>query len=196
MGELVGRPLVVVTVGLSTVCAIALLGGCGSESLATDPQSGPSASHAPSDPSALPPASQSAAPEAPAGAVGTVELAPASVKEPVTVAQGLTFEVTQVSQIDVEAVAPGDVAGPGIEVEVRATNNSGASVDLSEVSVTAQYGDLPASPMSGADPLSEGRAVGESATGTYQFRTPDSASGALTIRISYSKSSDVVVVQP
>jgi hypothetical protein len=175
---------------------MALFSGCGSQSLTSDQQSAPSASHAQGDPSASPTAPQSAAPAASAGSVGTVDLAPVSVQEPVTVAQGLTFEVTTVNKIDVQAVTPGDIAGPGIEVEVRATNNSGAPADLAQVSVSAQYGDLPASPISGTDPLSDPLAAGKSAMGTYQFRTPDSASGSLTIRISYSQSSDVVVVKP
>ena len=108
------------------------------------------------------------------------------------------FEVIEVKPYTVEAVAPGDISGPGVRVVLKVTNNSGAVVDASGIAVTADYGDTPASPASdlSRDQLSGDLAPGASATGVYVFRDPDAKTGPLRLRIEYNQSQDVVVITP
>lgn len=134
----------------------------------------------------------------PAGSVGSVDLATADTGDPVQIEQDVLVEVTNVDGIEVKAIGPGDIAGPGIKVGVRVTNKAATDVDLAGISVTAQYGDAPATPVTpdGEEQLSTALPQGKSATGTYLFRNPDDTSADLTIRVEYNRSQNVVVVQP
>lgn len=138
-------------------------------------------------------------PPPPNGTVGTKTLPAVEAGDKVEVEQGVLIEVPSVTNVQVEATGPGDIAGPGIRVVVRVTNNSATdAVDLSGIAVTASYGTVPATPIGdwGEEQMSEVLQPGESDSGVYKFRKPDNASGKLSIRVEYNHSENVVVVTP
>jgi hypothetical protein len=129
---------------------------------------------------------------------GYVTLPAVGVGQPSPLAPNLTATVTKVESMKLKAQGPGDIAGPGVLVTVEIRNDTTQAVNLDLIAVNAHYGnDIPASPNRGAPgPTLEGQVEpGQSKSGSYGFRVPDSVTGLITIDIQHSGSPNIVIVQ-
>jgi Domain of unknown function (DUF4352) len=125
----------------------------------------------------------------PAGGVG----------DKAALAPGIQVVVSKVKNVQVKASGPGDVAGPGVSVDLVVTNSSSKPLDLGGLAVTASYGkkNLPASP-GGAetgDPLSGTLKPGRTARGSYVFTVPKSQAASLQVQVSSDAAPDILVFQ-
>ena len=161
-----------------------------SESQASDE----SASQAP--PSTVPPPTSPAAtapPDAPP--VGVDTLPPVAVSEQVRLSSGLILEVVQVDRIDVQATRPGDTAGPAVAVNIAATNDSPAVLDLIGFTVTATGPDEAPLGISSSEPAAPLEGVlepGQTRDGWYVFRVD--GDGEVTLRLEDAIASDAAIV--
>lgn len=108
---------------------------------------------------------------------------------------GIAVGLTSIESISAVAQMPGEVAGPGIRVEVTITNGSNQLIDVGNVVVDLQdAAGTPAVPMtSGATPFSGSIDAGASASGVYLFTVPAGYSNPATISVSYNAAAPVVV---
>jgi hypothetical protein len=128
---------------------------------------------------------------------GYTTLPPVGIGVASPLAANLTATVTKLEATKLKAAGPGDVAGPGVIVTVEIRNDTAQTVNLDLMAVTANYGkDTPASPNRGATTSLAGQlAPGQSKSGSYGFRVPESETGLITIDIQHSASPNIVVVQ-
>lgn len=146
----------------------------------------------------------SASPDSSEGADGTgaiVPVEPVQTKAPVPIdavgkfGTGLTVQLTEVSAVEVEAKAPGEIAGPGLRVAVEATNGARRAVSLDHVVVFVSYGAdrTPASQFgSSSEPVSGRLAPGKSRTGTYVYGVPLDQRDDVRVEVSYTGSAPTV----
>jgi hypothetical protein len=116
-----------------------------------------------------------------------------------TLSQGVAVRVTKITNVQVEATGPGDIAGPGVAVHLTVTNSSTTTVDLDGFTVTASYGskDRPASPGgTGTDsPLSGPLKPGAKASGVYVYTVPRAQADTVQIQVSSNEFPNILVVQ-
>jgi hypothetical protein len=125
-------------------------------------------------------------------------LPPVAVGEPSDFGDGLVATVTEVEAIDLEAQAPGEVAGPGVLVTLELRNDTDADVDLGGVSVNASYADgVPAAlhQTGPVDPLMGTLEPGDRATGTYAFRVPTAEQGSIVLDVHHGNEVSYVIVE-
>ncbi|KRB37162.1 DUF4352 domain-containing protein [Microbacterium sp. Root180] len=101
---------------------------------------------------------------------------------------GVNVTVSEVEQLDVKAVTPGEIAGPAVALTLTVENDSDESVDLSTamVSVTGSKDSFgqpttsePYSPFLGSvEP-------GKSISGIYVFRLPAEERDSLQVTVEY-----------
>lgn len=130
--------------------------------------------------------------------VGVNVLPAVGVGTPADFGGGVTALVTSTKQVDVEAVAPGETAGPAVAVTLEVRNDSDAPVDLSLLAVAASYGkDVPAIPNGNdpADPLVGTLAPGAHRSGVYVFRVPKAEADSLVVSVQGSFSSNTLVFE-
>lgn len=129
------------------------------------------------------------------GGTGQATQAPVALTKTGTFGNGVTVKVTSISRVKLAAEGPGEVAGPGIRVNLAITNSSGADVSLDAAAVNLFYGaaKTPASPAVSTDKSFSGTlANGSTATGTYSFSVPANANPIL-LQVSYTPTEPVVV---
>ena len=109
---------------------------------------------------------------------------------------GLTVELTGISPVEGVARAPGEIAGPALEVSVEALNDSSQDVSLDGVVVFLSYGAdrVPASEFGhGSAPLSGSVAPGAATPGTYVFAVPEGERDDIRVEVSYTGEAPTVV---
>lgn len=138
------------------------------------------------------------------GTGDTVEVEPVQTEAPVPLddvadfGTGLTVRLSDVTAAQAEAKAPGEIAGPAVQVVVEAVNDGDAEVSLDGVVVFLSYGGdrMPASQFgSSSDPLVGALAAGESRTGTYLYAVPPEGRSDLRVEISYTGSAPTVAFE-
>lgn len=126
-----------------------------------------------------------------------VPVEPVRTKAPVPIdavgrfGTGLTVRLTEVSAVEVEAKAPGEIAGPGLRLTVEATNGARGALSLDHVVVSVSYGAdrTPASQFgSSSEPMSGRLAPGRSRTGTYVYALPPDQRDDVRVEVSYTGS--------
>lgn len=125
----------------------------------------------------------------------TVAIEPVSTKPPVELDEaadfgtGLSVRLAGIESVQGVARAPGEIAGPALEVTVEAANDSPEAVSLDGVVVFLSYGEdrVPASDFrDGSAPLGGSLAAQSSATGTYVFAVPEEQRDDVRIEMSYT----------
>lgn len=213
-------------IAAASVCAT-LLAGCAS-GIAHDAASAPSAS-APASGSA--PATNGQAPRAraatspvPAPRPGNIHQRVAArtvvTERPVALdavahfGTGVTARITSVKAVQVQAVGPGEVSGPGLDIDIEVTNHTAKAIDLGNAVVTitdaegtpgvlmifapeassAVDKDVPAvSADSFSRPLTGSLAPHATASGTYVFTIPVGHRKPISVNVSYAGNAPVAV---
>lgn len=125
----------------------------------------------------------------------TEAAAPVSIKPAVGLDEtgdfgtGLTVQLTDIEAVQGVARAPGEIAGPALEVTVEAVNESTEAVSLDGVIVFLSYGEdrIPATDFGGGSaPLGGNLAAGTAATGTYVLAVPEEQRDDVRVEISYT----------
>jgi len=139
-----------------------------------------------------------------AGGTGTGEVVPVEpvrTKAPVPLegvgrfGTGLTVRLSDVSAVQAEARAPGEIAGPGLRVSVEASNEGRRAVSLDGVVVFVSYGAdrTPASQVgSSSDPVRGRLAPGRSRSGSYVYTVPADERDDVRVEVSYTGSAPTV----
>lgn len=131
--------------------------------------------------------------------VGTVRTEPpVGLDETGDFGTGLTVRLTGVEPVQGVARAPGEIAGPALEVTVRATNDSTRPISLDGVIVFLSYGEdrTPATDFGhGSAPLQGDLAAGSSASGTYVFAVPEDQRDDVRVEISYTGEAPTVAFE-
>lgn len=128
-------------------------------------------------------------------ATGQATAAPVALTKTGTFGNGVTVKVTSIARVKLAAEGPGEVAGPGIRVNLAITNSSGADISLDTAAVNLFYGaaKTPASPAVSTDKSFSGTlANGSTATGVYSFAVPAGAN-PIVLQVSYTSNEPVVV---
>lgn len=141
------------------------------------------------------------APGGPGNIQETVPTASATSNAPVALdsagdfGNGVSVALTSIESVTAQAQLPGEVAGPGVRLEVTITNGSNAPIDVADVIVDLQDANgTPALPTtSGATPFTGSVEAGASASGVYVFTVPATYTNPATISVSYSAAAPVVV---
>jgi hypothetical protein len=174
--------------GLLALSIPLFLGACSGDDAA------PAASPTP------PPSGAAAGPQPPVvtatPSLGATTLPPRQVGQAAALDEGLQVAVTKVSEKDLEASGPGEIAGAGVVVQVEVTNSTGKDFDLTALAVNATYDkDTPAPPSDAenAPGLRGTVKAGAKATGTYAFRVPKAKADSLTVDITSSTSTNIVI---
>ncbi|WP_072313819.1 hypothetical protein [Agrococcus sp. Marseille-P2731] len=163
-------------------------------------------SGAPSEPA--PAGSASAAPTAPPAHTGSpnpasdspiapeaAPVAPTEVAEQEIAADQLVrVLLALVEQVEGEALAPGEIAGPAIRLTIEVVNDTDAAIDAGLIAVNTYFGAERAPGNSlmqpGGDPFAGSIAPGQSARGVYLFEAADAALADVLVGV------DVVPGQP
>lgn len=134
----------------------------------------------------------------------TVKVVPVQTEAPVPLdsvgdfGTGLTVRLANVTSVQAEAKAPGEIAGPGVRVIVEAVNDGDGPVSLDGVVVFLSYGGdrAPASQFgSSSDPLGGDLASGGSRTGSYVYAVPPDGRRDVRVEISYTGSAPTVAFE-
>ena len=128
--------------------------------------------------------------------VAISSLPPVDVGKKADLLAGVQIDVTSVRAVTLKAEGPGEVAGPGVRVEIAVTNDSSKAFNLGGLAVTASYAKgTPASANDGppADPLAGRLAAGKSAVGVYFFRVPRAEVDSLVVEVSSDSSPSIVI---
>ncbi len=110
---------------------------------------------------------------------------------------GVLAALTSVRSVRTTASGPGQIAGPGVRLSLRLTNQSKTPVSLSAVVVNVMdaRGDpavyLDTQP--GVTSLSGELAPGQSRSGDYVFTLPNASTNPISVEVSYSADAPVVV---
>lgn len=139
--------------------------------------------------------------------VGTGAIVPT---QPVTTAQpvpldsvgdfgtGLVVRLSDMTTVQAEATAPGEIAGPAVRLTVEAVNDGTEPVSLDGVVVFLSYGEerSPASQFGSlSDPLAGELAADGSRTGSYVYAVPPDGRGDIRVEISYTGSAPTVAFE-
>lgn len=210
-GKLRGRVLglAVVMAALVVVAwALGVWGGGHEPASSSTPSGAPDASQTPAPPTQMPDGAPipSPSPGTPstlgAGSAEPVELVPTNppvrLDETGDFGTGLTVSLTEIESVQGVARAPGEIAGPALEVTVEATNDSAEAISLDGVIVFLSYGKdrTPATDFGqGSEPLRDDLAPRSSVTGTYVFAVPEDQRGDVRVEISYSGEAPAVAFE-
>ncbi|GAA4960669.1 hypothetical protein [Kineococcus glutinatus] len=118
-------------------------------------------------------------------------------REAVT-AEGFAARVTSTEEVQLTALNPGEVAGPGVAVHIDFRNGSTSPVDLDGVTVTASTRNGTPAPGSDVPPQSLPTGLlqpGGTATGTYVFQLARGNARTMIVEITTISSPDVLVVR-
>jgi hypothetical protein len=108
----------------------------------------------------------------------------------------VTVAVVEVVEFEAKARVAGEIGGPAVAVTVSLNNDSGATLDGNQVTVTASDGDdRPLLPLSAepSDPFEGDLPDGRSARAVYLFSLPDGTQIPITITINPSPEAPVAV---
>jgi cytoskeletal protein RodZ len=122
--------------------------------------------------------------EEPLAGVNTLPAVKAGV--PAKFGSGVSAVVNDYRAVNVQARAPGESSGPAIAVTLEVSNESGANVDLSQLSVTASDSQgLPALPIESEQAAAFEGALepGSSRIGVYVFRLNEERSPSLLLNV-------------
>ncbi|MFC5381900.1 hypothetical protein [Aquipuribacter nitratireducens] len=124
-----------------------------------------------------------------------ITLPPAPLERTVETEGEVSVALTSLTAVDVDAIGPGEVAGPGLAVTVEVDNPRAAPLDIDGVAVSLAYAGTEAGAVSGApaDPLTGPVPAGGSARGTYVFVLPEDQRDDVLVRVSLPGSPTVVV---
>jgi hypothetical protein len=112
-----------------------------------------------------------------------------ALKQPVVVDGKVRIALIKLRGVQVEAVGPGEIAGPALAVTLRLVNRTSRPVDLSYASVDVIGSDgqvASPTPEPPADPFRGKVAPGASAEGTYVFNMAESVRDRIDVYVSYS----------
>ena len=210
--------------GVAVLCA-AVIVGC-TAGADKHQAAGPSASTTSSGPSAAAEKSTSrphaattpVSPPQPGNVHQNVRSAKVITKPPVALhavadfGTGVIARITSVKAIQVQAVGPGQVSGPGLNMVIQVTNHTPKALNLNNAVVTvadaegtpgvqmiftpnvAGDDDVPApGPDSFSHPMTGSLATRASASGTYVFTIPVGNRSPITVSFSYSGGGPVVL---
>lgn len=121
--------------------------------------------------------------------------APVALDKPAAFGNGVTAKVVKSQRVTLSAQGPGEVAGPGVRVELELTNGTGEAIDLNAVAANLFYGKdkTPASPALNSDtPFSGSLEAGKAAKAIYNFSLPKGAD-PVELQVSYTITQPVVV---
>lgn len=181
----------------AAVLVLALTTACSGTGSSGPAAATPSASGAPQAVQVTPgPPPPPGATGAPVAAISS--LPPVPVGQPAAFGGGLVAKVATIDPIDVNAQGPGEIAGPGVAVNVDLSNESKDPIDLGGVVVNAYYGGgTPAGSTAGAPaaPAAGPLAPGETKRGVYVFQVPRAQAGSLVVEVNYSGSPNVVLIR-
>lgn len=129
-----------------------------------------SASAAPSGPPASTPPSTGTTSGSPI-APEAEPVAPDEVAEQ----EEVEVELVRVEQVEGEAIAPGEIAGPAIRLTIEVRNGSSEPIDAGLIAVNAYFGEerSPGNPLMqpGGSPFGGSVAAGDTARGVYLFES-------------------------
>ncbi|MCH1882708.1 hypothetical protein [Agrococcus sp. ARC_14] len=164
-----------------------------------DPSADPSATSAPpATPAATPPpAATTAAPPASDAPIApeAEPVAPTEVAEQeVSDGETVRVELAQIEQVDGQAIAPGEIAGPAVRLTIEVSNATSEPLNAGLIVVNAYFGDArrPGNSLMqpGGSPFGGSIAPGESAAGVYLFEAGDAELADVLVGV------DVVPGQP
>lgn len=113
----------------------------------------------------------------------------------VALGAGLTATLGSVSAVQISAVGPGEIGGPGLAVTVRIRNQGKKPVDVGSIFVNLQdSAGNQALPTTGSPsaPLTGSLAPGQQAQGTYVFTISQSRRSSVEVLVSNSTSATTV----
>ncbi len=116
-------------------------------------------------------------------------LPPVGLEQTAAFGTGVTVELTDITAVRGRARTAGEIAGPALAIDLRATNGSKKRVALDGVVVFVTYGKArtPAVALStGTSPLQGVLAPGASAQGTYVVTVPKDQRDRVRVEVSYS----------
>jgi hypothetical protein len=176
-------------VGLLALCVPLFLGACsGDDGKPSAGATTPVATNAPAGPQ---PPVDTATPSA-----ASTTLPPKKVGQAAAIDKGLQVSVTKVSEKDLAASGPGEIAGAGVVVHVEVKNETGKDFDLTALAVNASYAKgTPASPTDAENSpgLSGTVKAGASKAADYAFRVPKKDAKTLKVDITSSTSTNIVI---
>jgi hypothetical protein len=121
---------------------------------------------------------------------------PVSLDATAPIDAGARAQITGIKSVTSEAVGPGEISGPAIQVTMRISAGN-KKVDLADVVVNGYYGSrrTPAVPVMrpGGKPFTGVVEAGEDATGVYVFNVPKNARPEITIELFFSASAPPVL---
>jgi hypothetical protein len=125
-------------------------------------------------------------PAPPAAPVPT--LPPQAFTKPASTSDGITVTVTRWRTITTPAGAPGEIAGPGVALDIEVRNTGSTPIDLSNVVADLRTGTDEA-PLLRADreptaPFTGTLAPGQSARATYAFNATPEQRANVTLYLS------------
>lgn len=123
-------------------------------------------------------------------------LAPVPMNDTGRPGPGITAEMTSVRAVESEAIVPGDVAGPAIEVQLRISNDRKRPLDLTQAVVNLYYGAArtPGQPNdSGSAILPRSVPARKAASGTWVFRVPVDQRASVTVELDLGVRHSVVL---
>jgi hypothetical protein len=131
---------------------------------------------------------------------GTVDVRdPIPTDEPGDFGTGLVIEITELTAVQGEATAPGEISGPSIRAVLSATNNSAEAINLDTMQVEITYGPEHSSGIELQAPdvshFSGSLAPGASATGAYVFNVPADQRDLIQVVVRYSVDAPVIVFE-
>ena len=191
------------TAVLASVCSVILLGslaGCTASGTAPDGSRPPTPPTPPSE-SERPQTSAVPAPdgttiddvidEVPRGPVEDAEL-----DEVVALDSGVEIAITEIRGLSVEAVTPGEVAGPAVAATIRFENDSGGPLDLGGAMVSLVDAAGNVAPPTTSEPAAPAMGTlddGGAAEGTYVFLVPQDTRNDVTLTVDYAAGAPVAV---
>lgn len=132
----------------------------------------------------------------PTASVDAKPLAPASVKQPRDLGNGVTVVVTGVTRTEAAARQPGETAGPAAAIRVEIRNRTRSPINLDAIAVNAE--DAKGNPLvpnfTSSEPLGGTLAAGKSRQGTYVFRVARNIQD-VTIHVHHDSTPSYVVVR-
>lgn len=197
------------TAVLASVCAFVLLGslaGCtpsGGPPDASTQRTPPSQPEQPEQPD-QPEQPRTSAVPAPDGttiddvidAVAPGPVENAELDEVVALDSGVEISVTEIRGLSVEAVTPGEVAGPAVAATIRFENDSGEPLDVGNAMVSLVDAAGNVAPPTTSEPAAPAMGTlddGGAAEGIYVFLVPEDTRNDITLTVTHSAGSPIAV---